>query len=94
MTVSLGQAQRLAQLRKTKVMEGAFRVHNDHATCTFVLQSGHKLTMTSDELNKEIATLEQAFEREQAILAIDSQPKVKTQSKPKVKTQSKDTSEA
>jgi hypothetical protein len=81
MTATLNQAQRFAQLKKTKVI--AHKVADDHQSITFVLESGPKLTMTGEELSKEIATMEKAIAREQAILAIDNpEPKKAKEAKP------------
>lgn len=91
MTATLSQAQRYAQLKKTKVIAapGGHKISDDHQSITFVMESGPKLTMTGEELATEIATMEKAIAREQAILAIDSgEPKPKkaaAEPKPKAK---------
>ena len=83
MTATLQQAQRFAQLKKTKVIDapGGHKISDDHQSITFVMESGPKLTMTGEELTKEIATMEKA------ILAIDSgsEPKPKKAAEPKPK---------
>lgn len=74
MAATLAQAKRYAALKRTKIFEteGGYRI-NDDGSISFVLQSGPKLTFTEEELSKEIAAMEKALAREQAILALDSE---------------------
>ncbi len=55
MTISIDKVEQYAKLLKTKVI--AHRIHPNHVAVTFVLESGPKLTMTKDELDKAIDKL-------------------------------------
>ena len=48
-------AQKYAALKKTRVIEGAYKVTGKEIT--FVLESGPKLTMTESQLNLAISNL-------------------------------------
>ena len=64
MTISKSLLDSYARTRKTKVIEGAFRIVDDSAT--FVLVSGQKLTMTEDELRKAVDQFDKARAKEEA----------------------------
>lgn len=72
MSASLKQAQRYAQLKGSKVIEGAYHISDDEDSITFVMASGPKLTFTETELEKEIKIMEKELEKQQSILAVDS----------------------
>lgn len=59
MTASLQKARQYATLRRTKVIDapGGHRISEDQLSITFVMESGHKLTMTGPELDQAIEEL-------------------------------------
>jgi len=52
MTISINMIEKYAETRKTTVL--AYKIADDYKSATFVLESGHKLTMTEDELKAAI----------------------------------------
>lgn len=84
MQATLQQAKRFAQLKGTKVFDtpGGYKIHDD-GSITFVLLSGPKLTFTGDELAAELAAMEKANAKAQAILDIREEDEPKPKIKPR-----------
>jgi len=54
MTNLFSLATRYARFKGTRIIEGAYKIHDEDGTIVFVLESGPKLRMTEAEMSQAI----------------------------------------
>ena len=60
MTSLLSLATRYAKFKGTRIIEGAYKIHDEDGTIVFVLESGPKLLMTKAEMSQAIDAVVQS----------------------------------
>ena len=53
----LSLAARYAKFKGTRIIKGAYKIHDEDGTIVFVLESGPKLRMTEAEMNTALVTV-------------------------------------
>jgi len=60
MTNLFSLATRYARFKGTRIIEGAYKIHDEDGTIVFVLESGPKLRMTEAEMSQAIDAVVQS----------------------------------
>jgi len=60
MTNLFSLATKYARLKGTRIIEGAYKIHDEDGTIVFVLESGPKLRMTGAEMSQAIDAVVQS----------------------------------